>query len=107
MSSSPDEIKIRVNGPVVMVTPSGDLDLLTAPALSNVLERAADRATREVHVVMSDVTFIDSTGLSALLHGWQAARRAGLRFRVIEASPAVQRVMTITGLAPVLETDDP
>jgi anti-sigma B factor antagonist len=96
MSSSPDAIKIRLNDSVMTVTPSGDLDLLTAPALAAVLEKTVDRGVREVRVVMRDVAFIDSTGLSALLRRWHAANRAGVRFRLTEATDAVERVLRIT-----------
>jgi anti-anti-sigma factor len=73
MSSSPDEIKIQRNGFVLTVTPSGELDLVTALALARVLRDAAAPPVSEVRVVLGDVTFIDSTGMSALFCGWRAA----------------------------------
>jgi anti-sigma B factor antagonist len=97
MSSSRDEVKINRIGPVMSVTPSGELDLVTAPGLADVLRHAADGTVAEVRVVLSEVTFMDSTGLDALLCGWQAALAAGVRFQVTDASPAVRRVLTVTG----------
>ena len=73
MSSSPDEIKIHRNGSVLTLTPSGEVDLVTAPTLARVLRNAAAPGVTEVRVVLGDVTFVDSTRLSALLCRWRAA----------------------------------
>jgi anti-sigma B factor antagonist len=52
------------------------------------------------------VTFIDSTGLSALVHGWRAASQRGVGFSVAEPAPQVRRVMEITNLERLFETPE-
>jgi anti-anti-sigma factor len=88
MSSSRDQTKIHRIGPVISVTPSGELDLVTAPALADALRHAADRTVAEVRVVLSDVALMDATGLNALLCG--AERKGNLSARV-RSQPAFGR----------------
>jgi len=45
------------------------------------------------------VTFIDSTGLAAIVNGYQEAAAFGIGFRVRPASdPMVARILSVTGL---------
>jgi anti-sigma B factor antagonist len=102
MCSIPDKINIQVDGSLLTVTPSGDLDLATAPALAAALESAAASGVDHIQVTLREVSFLDSTGLAALVRGWQAASRAGARFSVVDASPQVRRVLEITDLSHLL-----
>jgi anti-anti-sigma factor len=43
------------------------------------------------------LTFIDSSGLAALMGAREAADEAGAAFRVSEPSPALRRIVEITG----------
>jgi anti-anti-sigma factor len=57
------------------------------------------------HAVMLDlaaVTFIDSTGLSALMDAHFAAQRNGWDFSVRHPSAAVRRVVELAGVGQVL-----
>jgi anti-anti-sigma factor len=49
------------------------------------------------------LTFIDSSGLKALLHARAAATDAGVAFRVTEPSPELRRVAEMTGIDDLLE----
>jgi anti-anti-sigma factor len=57
---------------VVAIT--GELDLSTVPALRGALAGARERSARRVVVDLTDVTFVDSVGVGAIL---QAKRRLG------------------------------
>lgn len=48
---------------------------------------------------LSEVDFMDSTGISGLVELAQAAQRSGAAFEVAAASPQVRRVLELTGLA--------
>jgi anti-sigma B factor antagonist len=56
-----------------------------------------------VIIDMSEVTFLDSTGLSVLVATWKRFSEADERgsFRLVVNRPAVQRVLDVTGLAKV------
>jgi anti-sigma B factor antagonist len=51
---------------------------------------------------LSEVTFIDSTGLSALMDAHFASERNGWDFGVRHPSPAVRRVVELAGVERVL-----
>jgi anti-sigma B factor antagonist len=60
---------------------------------------------RRHHAVVLDlaaVTFIDSTGLSALMDARAESDRNGWEFSVSRPSPAVRRVVELAGLEHVL-----
>ncbi|NUR50098.1 MAG: STAS domain-containing protein [Hamadaea sp.] len=87
---------------VVIVTVTGDVDLLSREELGRGLTDAVTEARRGVEVDLSGVDFLDSSGMSALLSGRRTAEDAGLSFRVVAAGDLVRRVMVLTGVWPLL-----
>jgi len=74
----------------------GELDLANAETLAAQLEQAA---VGELVLDMSELEFIDSTGIALLVATHRRLNDGVVRFRLISsASPAVQRVMALTGL---------
>ena len=88
------EVTRRDRGAVVTVR--GEVDLATAPALADALAGIAPGDGPAV-VDLTDVGFLDSSGLSVLL---QARERlsAGAGLRLVVTRPALQRVLAVTGL---------
>jgi anti-anti-sigma factor len=86
-----------------LVKVSGEVDLATAPELAEVLGQFANGTLR---VDLSEVTFLDSSGLRTLVRAHRDARRAG-RFMIVcgPLHPLVQQTIEITGLDDVLEFD--
>jgi anti-sigma B factor antagonist len=77
---------------------SGEIHVTTAPDFSSRLNDAiASGATRLV-IDMSDVAFIDSTGLSVLLNGLRRVTRAQGRMSLVVSNPTVMRLFEITRL---------
>lgn len=86
-------------GDTVVVTPFGDLDRDTAPQLRTVLAAAADEVGGgRIEVELRHVTFMDSSGVGALLAGHRSARSAGATLHVRGPSPAVRSVLDITNV---------
>jgi len=86
-------------GDAVVVTPYGDLDRDTAPRLRAALTEAVDEAGADrVEVELRHVTFMDSSGIGALLAGHRLAEGAGISLRVRGPSPAVRTVLEVTGV---------
>jgi anti-anti-sigma factor len=87
----------------VVVSVVGEFDLAAKEEGTHIMTAAADAANgRQVIVDLSRVGFLDSSGLKALLAGMHAARRAGVSFRLSGVGGLVERVLTITGLLPLL-----
>ncbi len=76
---------------------SGEIDLASAPAVWDALEPALEDATRVV-VDLSDVRFIDSTGLSVLVRAHRRLSHNGGTLVVRSPSEMAGRVLRVTGL---------
>jgi len=83
---------------VERLTPVGELDIATVP----ILERAFDAVVgnhdlRMIVVDLTELAFMDSTGLHALL-GMTEACRGTDRLRVVNGSRAVERLLDLSGV---------
>ena len=86
---------------VVVLT--GELDLVHTGRLQSILNDLITPGARVVLDVCA-LTFLDSTGLSALLRAAKRARIAGATFRLAAPHPAVTRILNLTGVGLALET---
>src|SRR5262249_9694372 len=86
----------------------GELDVTTVSAFRTLL---VGTITRErpprVMVNMRRVTFMDSTGIGALVVGYNAAHEGGADFVVVNPSPFVLRQLRIPGLTDVFGLPTP
>jgi anti-sigma B factor antagonist len=90
----------RVSGDFQVLELAGDIDVETARTLrAHIVDRFSAPAT-QVIIDLSGVDFMDSSGLGALVSGWQLTRDEG-DFRIAGANPVVQRVLSITGMEEV------
>ena len=80
------------------VTVQGDVDIESAPRLTDAVDDALRRGRRHIAVDMGAVTFLDSTGLSAILRGRRDAVAAGGSLRLTDASRSVLLVLDLTNL---------
>jgi anti-sigma B factor antagonist len=103
----PFEVMTSVDGDIVTVTASGEIDLLAAPALRTALLDAAQSGAPEVALHMAAVSFIDSTGLSVIVQAWRRLDAAGRHLIMASASASVTRVITTSGLTDLLGLDGP
>ena len=82
----------------VVVIVSGELDLDTADSLRALL-RAPEAQAGTVVLDLREVTFIDSSGLSAVVGHHHRSKADGFRFAVaVGGAPAVERLLDLTGL---------
>lgn len=74
---------------------SGELDAFTAPDLG---EHVAAAETSTVELDLSAVTFMDSSGLAALIEAHQRLARDSRHLVVVDPSPVVARVLSVSGV---------
>lgn len=89
-------------GDVEVVALRGELDVANAERLQRAL---LDTGSRTVVVDLAGLTFIDSSGLTALVHARNEITGSGRAFELRGASGSVQRVFEITGLSKLLVKD--
>jgi anti-sigma B factor antagonist len=81
---------------------TGDIDLATATELRQRLDPMIAAGAGDVDLDLSGVTFLDSTGLVALLHARQALHNTRQRLRVRNPSRPVLRVFELSGVHDVM-----
>jgi anti-sigma B factor antagonist len=77
---------------------TGEIDLATATELRHRLDPVLAAGTGDVDLDLSEVTFLDSRGLVALLHARQALHDNHRRLRVRNPSKPVLRVFELSGV---------
>lgn len=82
--------------PVVAV--SGEVDVYSAPALKESLTELLQAGVHSVVVDLSDVAFLDSTGLGALVEARSATTEAGGTLPLVCAQERILKLFAITGL---------
>lgn len=85
--------------PVLAVT--GEIDVYTAPSLREQLVALSQGSSTTIVVDLSDVSFVDSTGLGVLVSGLKRFREAGGDLPLVVTQPQILKVLEITGLATV------
>lgn len=82
----------------LVVTVDGDVDVTTAPALRAELARLMAGRNARVVLDLSDVPFLDSTGLGVLVGRLRSIRLAGGDLMLVISNERVLRNFSITGL---------
>ena len=93
-----------VTGDVAVVALSGELDVAGSALLEHELERIdVDHSPRTLVLDLSDLDFMDSTGLRLVVLADSHARENGRRFALVRGKPDVQRVFEITRMTDRLD----
>lgn len=84
---------------------TGDVDTQTAPLLIAAFRDATD--VRQLELDVAAVSFIDSTGLRAILTEHRRRQADHLELVVLRPSMPVARLLELTGLVSYLRVDPP
>jgi anti-anti-sigma factor len=102
IDQSPGQVRFEVvqAGPEEPVRLVGELDLSTVPEF---YERISELANGGRLVLdLSGITFLDSSGLRALLQLSQQSKEDGFELALIRPSEVVERLLDLTGAGPQL-----
>lgn len=94
-------VSVANHGSETVAVVSGEVDADNCSELSAAILERPD-LTDLLVVDMSDVSFIDSSGISELLRIQKAAQADNRALRIKDPSPSVHRVLEITGLLSAL-----
>jgi anti-sigma B factor antagonist len=95
--SAPFEVEQAGLGDAPGVLVRGEIDINTSPALGEALERAILDAVGAFIVDLSDVEFIDSTGIHTLLRARDLLGREDRALAVVCPYGPVRRVFELSG----------
>lgn len=91
-------VKTSAEGGTPVVSLSGELDLTNAKRVQSVIEDMIAGGTRRLVVEVSELKFMDSSGLALLASVARKVPEVKLR----DPSPIVRRLIELTGLAEIL-----
>ena len=88
---------------VAEVTVQGTVNIHSSPRLREALKPLFTDANKEIHVQLSGVPFMDSSGIATLVEGLQWARQSGGRFVLHDLQPSVRDVFSLAKLDSVFD----
>lgn len=91
------------HGERTVVRLEGEIDVYTAPRVREMLDEQLRDGRTDLVVDLTDVTFIDSTGLGVLVGRLKHTRLLGGSLRLVGSDERVLKVFSITGLDKVFE----
>ncbi len=83
---------------VFVVAPYGELDLATTADVQRELDRAERSDAAEIVLDLSNLTFIDSTGIRLVLHAHERSCADGDRLKLLPGRDQVHGVFRLCGL---------
>jgi anti-anti-sigma factor len=87
-------------GPTIIVV--GEFDMTGTERFWAHVSEAVEARPVSLTIEARGLTFIDSSGLAAMVRAREAATEAGVAFRVREPSPPLLRIVEISGLDSLL-----
>jgi len=98
------EIHVEHPGPYSLCRPVGELDAYTVGEFREALSGLA--TTNRLLIDLSEVPFMDSAGLGALIGGIRRAREAGGDVAVACSRPTLTRLLHTTGFDRIVSVTD-
>lgn len=101
------EISARRAGKITIFDISGHIDLATSPELRKaLLLEIRDRRMARVVVNLTDVQYMDSSGLASLIESFKASRQIGSRFVLFGLNTTLREVFHLSKLTTFFEICD-
>jgi anti-sigma B factor antagonist len=89
-------VGISKRGSATVVVVAGELDIASAPMLSDAIKRAHENDADELVVDLRDLEFMDVSGLRVLIRAHERAEESGGRLRLANVRDSVRRLLTLT-----------
>ena len=107
MTTLPEDFGVSVvqAGGNADVRPIGELDIATVAELNERLDAVIDAGTGDVAIELGSVTFLDSTGISALLTARQRLHSVDRRLTLRNPTKQAYRVLEVSGLLDLFDIE--
>jgi len=98
------QIATRQAPNATVVDVKGDIDLYNSPEIRKViLEELKEKRTTRLVINLTNVRYIDSSGVASLVEGLKVSKTMGSRFMLFGLSPAAREVLELSRLIRVFE----
>lgn len=93
-------------GGAICLTVSGEVDIGTVDQLRDAINEALDApGVNRLLLDFGPLGFLDSSGIAALIAGYNTAQERGIGFGVLNCHGTVRNVLQVTGVYAVLAAD--
>jgi anti-sigma B factor antagonist len=99
-------VEVELDGSAAVMRLSGELDISCEDPFVAAVDDTLERGASELTVDLTDVSFIDSSGLRFLIELWARARKQQFELTLVQGSGMVRRTLEIAGLDRVLPIVD-
>jgi anti-sigma B factor antagonist len=96
-------IDVKEKESVLAVKVNGEIDAYTAPQLREKLFPLSEKEGVKMVVDLSEVNYMDSTGLGVFVGVFKNVRAHNGEFKIVGLSDRLQRLFEITGLADIID----
>lgn len=97
------EIAVEKNGDVVIVSPTGDLDAESAPLMRSRCEELLGDGENKYVIDLSNVAFMDSSGISALVNLYKRVRIGEGDVKLCNMNEEIAKIFNLTKLNRVFD----
>jgi anti-anti-sigma factor len=98
------EIKTSYQDQVAVVTIEGSIDALTSGEVSAHLAGQISRGYLHMILDLSQVEYMSSAGLRAIMDGLKTSRQAGGDLRLAAPQPGVDKVLRMAGFPSIMKS---
>jgi len=100
------EVKHYTQDSNLIVSPSGKMDTFSAPKFGATLAKLLEEKPESCLLDLSEVTFLSSSGLQALLAGAKTSKQNGIKFKIFGMREMVKDVFFLSGFNNFIESFD-
>src|SRR6202042_3918985 len=100
---SSEHFRVLWIGRTAVVIPPAEIDITNADHVREDLLLVLNQGAALLIADLSKTTFCDSAGMSALARGFRRAEASQSDMRLVVSTPAVQRVLALTGIDRLLD----
>ena len=100
------ELATLPSGSTTVVTVTGTVDAVTAPRLAEALQTEVGAGRHQLVADLSELTYISSAGLRAVLGTLKTARAAGGDLRLAAPQAGVRQVFVLAGFDSIVRIFD-
>lgn len=96
----------RISDTLAVMRLTGEIDLYTSPRVRSAMLEYLDAGCTSLIVDLSEVDYLDSSGLGTLVAGLKRSKEHGGQVYLVSPKPRIARVLEVTGLNDVFSVLD-
>jgi len=97
------EITVKQLNQTSVVSMMGSMDALTADEVTRFLSAQIGTGQKQIVADLSQVDFVSSAGLRAILAALKESRQQGGDLRIAAAQPGVEKILKMSGFTSILK----